>query len=161
MDEKILQAFNEQIQAEFYSAYMYLAMSISMEAKNLKGMAHWLYKQYEEERGHALRLMKFVQERGESPELLTIEMPPVEYGCPLELFTKVLAHEKYVTERIRALYELALEHKDYAAQNHLQWFIDEQVEEEASAAEIAAKLELIGDNIGGIFIIDGQLAARK
>ena len=137
MKKKVYKAFNEQVQAELYSAYMYLAMSLDMEAKNFKGMAHWLKAQYEEEREHA------------------------DYGTPLELFKKVLEHEKYVTSRIHDMYEVALAEKDYAAQSHLKWFIDEQVEEEASASEIVEKLQMVGDNVGGLFIIDGQLGARK
>lgn len=160
MNAKVYQAFNEQIQAEFYSAYMYLAMSLDMEAKNFKGMAHWLNKQYEEEREHALRLVKFLQDRGEKPELLPIEMPAADYGTPLELFRKTYEHEKYVTARIHAMYALAVEENDYAAQTHLHWFIDEQVEEEAAASEIVAKLEMINGHIAGLFAIDAQLGAR-
>ena len=161
MKKKVQQAFNEQVQAELYSAYMYLAMSLDMEAKNFKGMAHWLKAQYEEEREHAFKLMGFMQDCGEKPELLAIEAPAADYGTPLELFKKVLEHEKYVTSRIHDMYEVALAEKDYAAQSHLKWFIDEQVEEEASASEIVEKLQMVGDNVGGLFIIDGQLGARK
>lgn len=161
MNEKVFKAYNEQIQAEFYSAYMYLAMSMDMEAKNFKGMAQWLYVQYEEEREHALKLLKFMQERGAKPVLLPVEAPAADYGTPLELFKKVLAHEKYVTSRIHAMYEVALAEKDYAAQVELQWFITEQVEEEANASDIVAKLEMAGDHMGGLMIIDSQLGARK
>lgn len=161
MNGEVVKLFNEQIQAEFYSAYMYLQMSIDMESKNFKGMAKWLYLQYEEERQHALKLAKFMQERGEKPQLMAVEAPPAEYGTPLELFKKVLAHEKYVTARINTMYEAALAAKDYPAQNCLRWFIDEQVEEEASASEIVEKLQMVGDQIAGLFAIDGQLGARK
>lgn len=161
MNKNVYKAFNDQVQAEFYSAYMYLQMSMDMEAKNFKGMASWLYKQYEEEREHALKLVKFMQDRGEKPEMLQVDAPAADYGTPLQLFKKVLEHEKYVTSRIHAMYEVALAEKDYAAQSHLQWFIDEQVEEEANASEIVAKLEMVGDHVGGLFIIDGQLGARK
>ena len=146
MNKKVYKVFNEQVQAELYSAYMYLAMSLDMEAKNYKGMAKWLYLQYEEEREHALRF---------------VDMPAADYGTPLNLFKKVLEHEKYVTSRIYDMYEVALKEKDYAAQSCLKWFIDEQVEEEANASEIVEKLEMIGDNISGLFYLDGQLGARK
>ena len=146
MNKKVYKVFNEQVQAELYSAYMYLAMSLDMEAKNYKGMAKWLYLQYEEEREHALRFVKFMQDCGVQPQLL---------------FKKVLEHEKYVTSRIYDMYEVALKEKDYAAQSCLKWFIDEQVEEEANASEIVEKLEMIGDNISGLFYLDGQLGARK
>ena len=106
MKKKVYKAFNEQVQAELYSAYMYLAMSIDMEAKNFKGMAHWLKAQYEEEREHAFKLMGFMQDCGEKPELLAIEAPAADYGTPLELFKKVLEHEKYVTSKKPALPKL-------------------------------------------------------
>lgn len=161
MNKKVYKAFNEQVQAEFYSAYMYLQMSLDMESKNFKGMAHWLMTQYEEEREHALKLVKFMQDRGAKPEMLKVDAPAADYGTPLELFKKVLEHEKYVTSRIHAMYEVAVAEKDYAAQSHLKWFIDEQVEEEANASEIVDKLTMVGENVGGLFIIDGQLGARK
>lgn len=160
MKKKVYKAFNEQVQAELYSAYMYLAMSLDMEAKNFKGMAHWLKAQYEEEREHAFKLMGFMQDCGEKPELLAIEAPAADYGTPLELFKKVLEHEKYVTSRIHDMYEVALAEKDYAAQSHLKWFIDEQVEEEKNAQDIIDNLRMIKDNGYGIYMIDKELGAR-
>lgn len=161
MNKKVYKSFNDQVQMEFFSAYMYLAMSLDMEAKNYKGMAKWLYLQYEEEREHALRFIKFMQDCGETPKMLAIDTPPAEYGTPLELFKKVLAHEKLVTASIYNMFELALKEKDYAAQSALQWFIDEQVEEEANSTEIVEKLTMIGDNVAGLFFLDGRLGARK
>ena len=136
MNKKVYKVFNEQVQAELYSAYMYLAMSLDMEAKNYKGMAKWLYLQYEEEREHAMRFVKFMKDCG-----------------VLILFKKVLEHDKYVTSRIYDMYEVALKEKDYAAQSCLKWFIDEQVEEEANASEIVDKLEMIGDNFSGLYYL--------
>ena len=161
MNKKVYKVFNEQVQAELYSAYMYLAMSLYLEDKNFKGMASWLKVQYEEERAHALRLAKFMQERGVKPELLQIDAPPAEYGTPLEVFTKALEHEQYVTSRIHSMYEVAVKEKDYAAMTHLHWFIDEQVEEEDQTREIVDKLTMVGDNMNGLFVIDSQLGARK
>lgn len=161
MNKKVYKVFNEQVQAELYSAYMYLAMSLYLEDKNFKGMASWLKVQYEEERTHALRLAKFMQERGVKPELLQIDAPPAEYGTPLEVFTKALEHEQYVTSRIHSMYEVAVKEKDYAAMTHLHWFIDEQVEEEDQTREIVDKLTMVGDNMNGLFVIDSQLGARK
>ncbi|MBR5589611.1 MAG: ferritin, partial [Phascolarctobacterium sp.] len=140
---------------------MYLAMSLYLEDKNFKGMASWLKVQYEEERAHAFRLAKFMQERGVKPELLQIDAPPAEYGTPLEVFTKALEHEQYVTSRIHSMYEVAVKEKDYAAMTHLHWFIDEQVEEEDQTREIVDKLTMVGDNMNGLFVIDSQLGARK
>ena len=161
MNKKVYKVFNEQVQAELYSAYMYLAMSLYLEDKNFKGMASWLKVQYEEERAHAFRLAKFMQERGVKPELLQIDAPPAEYGTPLEVFTKALEHEQYVTSRIHSMYEVAVKEKDYAAMTHLHWFIDEQVEEEDQTKEIVDKLTMVGDNMNGLFVIDSQLGARK
>ena len=161
MNKKVYKVFNEQVQAELYSAYMYLAMSLHLEDENFKGMAHWMRLQYEEEREHAFRLMKFMQERGVKPELLQIDMPPAGYGTPLEVFTKALEHEQYVTSRIHSMYEVAVKEKDYAAMTHLHWFIDEQVEEEDQTREIVDKLTMVGDNMNGLFVIDSQLGARK
>ena len=161
MNKKVYKVFNEQVQAELYSAYMYLAMSLYLEDKNFKGMASWLKVQYEEERAHAFRLAKFMQERSVKPELLQIDAPPAEYGTPLEVFTKALEHEQYVTSRIHSMYEVAVKEKDYAAMTHLHWFIDEQVEEEDQTREIVDKLTMVGDNMNGLFVIDSQLGARK
>ena len=161
MNKKVYKVFNEQVQAELYSAYMYLAMSVHLEDENFKGMAHWMRLQYEEEREHAFRLMKFMQERGVKPELLQIDMPRAEYGTPLEVFSKALEHEKYVTSRIHEMYEVAMKEKDYAAMSHLLWFIDEQVEEEDQTREIVDKLMMVGDNMNGLFVIDNQLGSRK
>ena len=161
MNKKVYKVFNEQVQAELYSAYMYLAMSLYLEDKNFKGMASWLKVQYEEERAHAFRLAKFMQERGVKPELLQIDAPPAEYGTPLEVFTKALEHEQYVTSHIHSMYEVAVKEKDYAAMTHLHWFIDEQVEEEDQTREIVDKLMMVGDNMNGLFVIDGQLGSRK
>jgi ferritin len=161
MNKKVYKVFNEQVQAELYSAYMYLAMSVHLEDENFKGMAHWMRLQYEEEREHAFRLMKFMQERGVKPELLQIDMPLAEYGTPLEVFSKALEHEKYVTSRIHEMYEVAMKEKDYASMSHLLWFIDEQVEEEDQTREIVDKLMMVGDNMNGLFVIDSQLGSRK
>lgn len=161
MNSKVYKVFNDQVQAELYSAYMYLSMSLYLEDKNFKGMAHWLKEQYEEEREHAFRLSKFMQERGVKPELLQIDAPPAEFGSPLEVFQKALEHEKYVTSRIHSMYEVAMAEKDYAAMSHLLWFIDEQVEEEDQTREIVDRLAMVGDNMNGLFVIDAQLGARK
>ena len=161
IDTKLLQLMNEQLRNEFEAAYKYLGMAAYFETTPYKGMAHWMRLQYEEEREHAFRLMKFMQERGVKPELLQIDMPPAEFGTPLEVFTKALEHEKYVTSRIHEMYEVAMKEKDYAAMSHLLWFIDEQVEEEDQTREIVDKLMMVGDNMNGLFVIDSQLGSRK
>lgn len=161
MNKKVYKVFNEQVQAELYSAYMYLAMSIDLEDKNFKGMAHWMRLQYEEEREHAFRLEQFLKDRGMKPELLKIDAPPADYGTPLETFTKAFEHEQLVTGMIHSMYEVAMKEKDYAAMTHLHWFIDEQVEEEEQTRDIVDRLKMIGDNMNGLFVLDAQLGERK
>ncbi|CVK21326.1 MULTISPECIES: ferritin [Sporomusa] len=158
---KLQKAINNQIQAEMYSANLYLSMSGYCMSQNLKGFSNWLRVQYQEETEHALKLLDYLLERGGEVELQAIEAPPTEFGKPVEVFEKVLAHEEHVTSLINKLYEVAVEEKDVAAQIFLQWFVTEQVEEEASAGDILAQLRMIGDKTGGIFFLDKELAARK
>lgn len=159
--EKLQTMFKEQVQAEMYSAYMYLAMSLECENKGLKGMAHWLKVQYNEEMEHAFRLIEHMNDRGVAVELMQIDAPPAPYGCVVKMFNKVYEHEQYVTSRINAMYEQAVLDKDYPAQICLQWFINEQVEEEATASDIVAQFARIGDkNPMGILFLDGKLGAR-
>ena len=143
ISQKMQDALNKQIQAELFSAYLYLSMSAYCESANLKGFAHWLKIQYEEETNHGLKLVDFLQERGGSVNLFPIEAPPLEFGSPTDLFAKVKEHEQYVTSLIHGLYETALSEKDYASQIFLQWYITEQVEEEATAISILEKLKML------------------
>lgn len=158
---KLQKAINNQVQAEMYSANLYLSMSGYCMSQNLKGFSNWLRVQYQEETEHALKLLDYLLERGGEVELQAIEAPPTEFGKPVEVFEKVLAHEEHVTSLIHKLYEVAVEEKDVAAQIFLQWFVTEQVEEEASAGDILAQLRMIGDKTGGIFFLNKELAARK
>ena len=162
MLEKKLQALmNDQIQAEFYSAQLYLSMSVYSAAENFKGFANWLKVQYEEETSHGMKFIHYIHERGGEVELKTIDAPPAKFGSMLNLFEEVLAHEKKVTALINKLYETALAEKDYASQIFLQWFINEQVEEEANATEIVAQLKMVGDKSpGGLFYVDKALGKR-
>ena len=160
MNEKLVKAFNDQIQAEFYSAYMYYAMSLHCAEKNKKGMARWLKVQYEEERAHAMRLISHLEDRGQTVKLMQIDQPHIATESFLAIFEQSLEHEKYVTKRIHDMYALAIEEKDYAAQIHLNWFIDEQVEEESIFSEIVDKMKLIGDSTIGMFQMDAELGRR-
>lgn len=159
--KKMQDAFNSQIQAEMASAYLYLGMAAYCEEKNLKGFGHWLRVQYNEEVGHAMKMFDFVLERGGQVALQAIEAPPAEFGGPAEVFAKVLAHEQHVTARITSLYETAVAEKDYASQVFLQWFITEQVEEEASASEIIEKMKIAGDKGSALMWIDKELGKRE
>jgi ferritin len=153
-------AINEQIKNEFYSAYLYLAMSAHFEEQNLGGFATWLRVQFQEEQGHALKFMDYLYERGGAVKLLAIDQPPSEFGAHLEIFQQVLEHEKKVTGLIHKLYELALKENDYAAQIMLQWFITEQVEEEKNAADIIADLNLIEERGTAVLMLDKELGKR-
>lgn len=161
LSKKMQDLMNEQIQAELYSAQLYLSMSVYCSAENYKGTASWLKLQYEEETSHGMKFLNYILERGGEVELKTIEAPPVKFGSMLKLFEEVLAHEMKVTALIHKLYEAAVKEKDYAAQIFLQWFIEEQVEEEANATEIVAQLKMIGEKSpGGMFYLDKELGKR-
>ncbi|MGM0380106.1 MAG: ferritin [Bacillota bacterium] len=160
MNKKIQKALNEQINKEYYSAYLYLAMSNQCVDMNLDGFANWTRIQYEEEVTHALKIMDFINERGGRVKLEALDKPQFEWDTLLEMFEDVLEHEKFITKSINELVELAMEEKDYATNSMLQWYVDEQVEEEANASEILEKLEMIGDNNSGIFMLDSKLANR-
>ena len=156
---KLQNAINNQIQAEMYSANLYLAMSGYCLSKNLKGFANWLRVQYQEETMHALKFVDYILERGGQLELKVLDAPPAEFGKPVEVFEKILAHEEHVTSLINQLYALAVEERDVATQIFLQWFVTEQVEEEASASEVLEQLKMVGDS-AGLFYLDKELAAR-
>lgn len=157
---KMQKAINNQIQAEMYSANLYLAMSGYCISKGLKGFGNWLRVQYQEETDHALKFVDYILERGGDLELKAIEAAPTEFGKPVEVFEKILAHEQHVTSLINKLYEVAFEEKDVAAQIFLQWFVTEQVEEEASVSEVLEQLRLVDDKTAGLFYLDKELAAR-
>lgn len=153
-------ALNDQIRKELYSAYLYLGMSAHFEGASLPGLAHWMGVQSEEERQHAMKLLRFLQDRGGAVKLLAIDAPPAKWKTPLEVFEKVLEHERAVTDSIHRLYEVAVKENDYAAQVLLQWFITEQVEEEKNAAEIVAQLKMIDAHETPILMLDHQLGKR-
>jgi len=152
---------NEQINFELFSAYLYLSMSAHFEAQNLPGFANWMRVQYQEETGHAMKFYKYVLDRNGIVTLKAIAQPATKFKKPLDVFKQVLEHEQKVTSLINKLYELALKGKDYAAQSFLQWFINEQVEEEKNASNIITMLEMIGDSPVSLIMADRQLAARK
>ncbi len=161
ISNKMQDAINNQVQAELASAYLYLSMAAYCESKNMKGFGHWLRVQYQEETGHAMKMVDYLLERGGQPVLKAIDAPPAEFGSPLNVFEKVLAHEQHVTSLINSLYEVALAEKDYASQIFLQWYINEQVEEEASASEILEKLKMLGDKSSAIVYLDKELGKRE
>ncbi|MGD8727948.1 MAG: ferritin [Gemmatimonadales bacterium] len=157
----VVKAVNDQIGMEFHSAFIYLSMSAYFESINLPGMAKWMRMQYEEEVAHALRFFDFLIEAGDDVELKAISKPTAAFDGALDVFKKALAHEKKVTASINKIYEIAVKAKDYPAQIMLQWFINEQVEEERTAGDIVAKLELIGKDGPALLMLDGELGARQ
>ena len=153
-------AMNEQINKELFSAYLYLSMAAYFEEKNLAGFAHWMRVQADEEREHGMKFYNFILECGGKVTLKAIDAPKTEWAGNLEVFEEVAAHEAKVTASINALYELALKEKDYPAQVMLQWFINEQVEEEKNAAENVANLKLIEERGTAVLMLDHRLAKR-
>ena len=160
LSKKMQDAINEQIKNELYSGYLYLAMAAYAEAQNLPGFAHWMKAQCQEEVEHAMKFFGHVAERGGRVELRAIDEPPVEFDSPTALFEMTLEHEKKVTGLINDLYELALAEKDYASQVLLQWYIGEQVEEEANATEILETLRMAGGKGQALVMMDRALASR-
>jgi ferritin len=160
LNQKLQDALNDQIKEELESAYIYLSMAAYFETKNLSGFAHWMRLQSNEEMEHAMKFFGHINSRGGQVRLQAIGQPPLDFEGPTAVFEKTLAHEQYISDRILKLYELATEVKDYASLSLLQWFVDEQVEEEESAAEILEMLRMIGDKGQGLIMLDRQLAAR-
>ncbi|PIF05366.1 MAG: ferritin [Draconibacterium sp.] len=159
--EKILNALNDQINAEQYSALLYLSMSAYFHDKGLPGFANWMYIQYQEELTHANKFFKFINERSGRVELKAIEQMPTNFEGVLDIFEKTLEHEQHVTSLIHNLVDIAIEAKDHATQSFLQWFVNEQVEEEANVQEIIDTLRLIDGQSNGIFMLDREFRQRS
>ncbi|MBE7703414.1 MAG: ferritin [Cyanobacteria bacterium SIG28] len=160
INEKLQNAFNDQINKELYSEYLYLAMKTYFLEQNLMGFVNWFDCQVQEEHAHALGMYDYLNERGGTIELMAIDKPVVEGKTPLEIFEQVLKHEEYVTSRINALYDVAEETRDRAAMKFLDWYLKEQVEEEASVGGVLATLKLIGDDKKALLLLDKDLATR-
>jgi ferritin len=154
-------AINEQINKELYSSYLYLSMAAYFASKNLPGFSKWMHIQAGEERGHAMKLYEHLEDRSGRVLLKAIESPKTEWMSNLEAFREAAAHEAMITASIHSLYEVALKEKDYPAQVMLQWFINEQVEEEKNAAGIVAQLELIEERGTAVLMLDKQLGKRN
>ena len=160
LNKKLEEALNAQINAEFWSAYLYLSMSSDMSDKGMAGVANWFAIQFKEEQDHAMKFFNYVISRGGKVTLKPIEKVDTEWKSPLAAFEQTLQHEDKVTSLINDLYALAEQEKDYATQSMLKWFIDEQVEEEENAKAIIDTLKLIGDNGYGLYQLDKELATR-
>lgn len=160
IDKQLEQAFNQQINAELYSSYLYLAMAAYFESENLSGCANWMKMQANEEQEHAMKFFEQINERGGRVELEAIDKPATDWESPLQAFQQALEHEKKVTGMINELMGKAKSINDHAAEVFLNWFVSEQVEEEANADDICQKLEMIGDSGNGLIMLDQALAKR-
>jgi ferritin len=160
MNEKLLQAFSQQINKEYYSAFLYLAMANWLDGKGFKGAAKWTYVQYQEELAHAQNLFHYMQYRDENVTFAPIAEPTAEWDSPLDVFQAVLAHEKTVTASINNLATLAMQASDHAAYIFLQWYVSEQVEEEANATDVISKLSLASSDATALLNIDSELGVR-
>ena len=160
LSQKLQEAMNAQVNAELWSAYLYLAMSLDAEAKGYKGVANWFYVQFQEEQAHARIFMNYMNSRDAKVELMPIEAVPAVWDSVLDMFKQTLEHEKKVTSLINNLAAIANEDRDYASVNRLNWFIDEQVEEEESAREMISTVAAVEDNKYGMYMLDKELAAR-
>jgi len=160
--EQVMQdAINEQIKAELESAYIYLSMSAHFEAENLPGFARWMRVQSREEVGHALRLFDYLTERNGRVQLQALAQPPVTFGSPVSVFEQALAHEQKISSLINGLYEAAKQHGDNPTQVMLQWFINEQVEEENNVGLVVEQMRLADDNRAALLFLDRQLGSRS
>ena len=153
-------ALNDQMNNELYSAHMYLSMAAHFESVNLRGFAHWMRLQHQEETSHAMRLFDYINDRNGRAVVQAIEQPPTEFESVLSVMEMTLEHERRVTAMIEDLYREAQAQKDYATHVLLEWFIEEQVEEEKSVDEIIDDLKLIDGDGTGLLILDGRLGER-
>lgn len=160
ISKKMQDALNNQINAEFYSSYLYLAMAAHFEDTNMNGFANWMSMQSAEEYGHAMKIYNYLNEVGAKVELSAIDKPKSGWKEPVDAFKDALEHEKKVTKMINDLADLSVEEKDHATNIFLHWFVTEQVEEVASVEDIVNKFELIGDNKGALFMFDRELGQR-
>lgn len=161
LSKNLASEINTQIKLELYSGYLYLSMAAYFEAMNLSGFAHWMKKQALEEQEHAMKFYDYLNDRGDRVLLQAIDQPPAEFDSPLAIFEQSLEHEKSVTARINLLYSIAVKDNDYASQSFLNWFVDEQVEEEKNVSEIVEWLKMSGNSPHAVFMINNQLAQRE
>ncbi len=160
INEKMQNAFNDQINKEFYSEYLYLAMKAKFAQMNLQGFVNWFDVQVQEEHAHGMGMYDYILERGGEVKLEAIDKPQIKGSTPVEIFEQVVEHEEYVTSRINALMDVAEEVKDRAALSFLNWYLKEQVEEESSVGGVLATLKLIGDDKKALLMLDKDLATR-
>jgi len=157
---KMQKALNTHLNEEFYSSYLYLSMAAYFEAKNLKGFANWMRLQSAEEQLHGMKFFNFILQKGGKVTLTQIADPKVEWKSISEVFSDTLKHEQKISGLINKLVDVSMIEKDYSTNTFLQWFVTEQVEEEANVEEIIQKIEMIGDNKSGLYMLDNELGSR-
>lgn len=160
LNKKVETALNEQVNAEIWSAYLYLSMSAYFEDQNLSGFANWMRVQWQEEISHALKIFDYINERGGRVMLKPIDAVKTDWSSPVEAFEETLEHERHVTRLIHNLVDIAIEEKDHATNNMLQWFVAEQVEEEDNAETLLEQLKMIGGKGHGMLMLDRELKSR-
>ena len=156
----LTKALNDQINAEYYSAYLYLSMSAFAEGVALKGTANWLFVQAQEEMAHGINMYQYLLDRGGVPSFAVIAQPPASFSSIEDVFNQVLEHEQKVTKSINAIASLAMKENDHACYQFIMWYVNEQVEEEANATEIISKLKMIDGDKRALLTLDTELAAR-
>ena len=159
--EKILKILNKQINEELFSSYLYLSMSGYFSSINLDGFAKWMRLQSQEENEHAMKILDYILQRDGKVALTAIETPKAVWKSPLEAFQKAFKHEQHISSCIHNIVDLAIQEKDHPTSHFFQWFVSEQVEEEANASNILEKLKMVGDNKGGLFMLDRELGQRQ
>jgi len=161
MNQNITNALNKQINEEMKSAYLYLAMSADFSDKNLPGFAQWMHVQYQEEMVHAMKIYNYILERGKKVELLEMDKPQSSWNSVEEAFEAAYQHEQFITDCINKLVKLARDESDYATEIFLQWFVSEQVEEEASADEILQNVKMVKESKHGMYMLDKEMSQRQ
>ncbi len=159
--KKMIKSLNEQLNKELFSSYLYLSMSAYFEEDNLNGMAAWMRFQSQEEYAHAMKFYDFIHKIGGRVKLAQIDTPKDKWENPLAAFKEAYEHEKFISKSIHEIVDLAMEEKDHAARSFLNWFVDEQVEEEENANLIVEKFKMIGDNKTALYMLDKELGARN
>ena len=160
LDKKVAELINDQVNKEFYSAYLYLDFSIYYEDIGLDGFANWYKIQAQEERDHAMLMLQYLQNNGEKVTLQAIAKPDKELTDKLQVLKLGLEHEQYVTSLIHTIYEAAYNVKDFRSMQFLDWFVKEQGEEEKNAEDMIKKMELFGDDAKGLYMLNSEMAAR-
>lgn len=161
LNTTMLDKLNQQLNGEVYSAYLYQSIAAYFESLSLKGFANWMEIQAQEELTHAHRIYKYIVDKGSRPLMAAVDAPPQDWDSPLAAIEKVYTHECHISQQINECVSLALKESDHSTNTMLQWFVSEQVEEEANADDLVQKLKLIGDNSSGLFLLDSDLGKRS